>query len=88
LKAVLEETANKEHLEKPVLAKVLLKEWDKINGFPAYGGIIEQKTELLRYVLNLCRRYKIPLEREAFRFNTSRRIVKVWIDPTENANLS
>jgi hypothetical protein len=87
LKAVLEDVAHKEHLEKPAIAKVLLKEWDKINGFPAFAGILEQKTELLRHVLNLCRRYKIPLTREDFRFNSRRKIIKVWIDhPPENAN--
>lgn len=86
LKAVLEETANKEHLAKPILAKVLLKEWDKINGFPAYGGILEQKAELLRHVLNMCRRYQIPLEREDFRFTTKRKIVKVWINQPNEYN--
>ena len=81
LKAVLEETARKEHLEKPVLAKFVRKEWDKINGFPAYGGIIEQKAELLRHVLTLCRKHNIPLERGDFRFSTKRPIVKVWTTP-------
>jgi len=66
LKAVLTETACKDNIPKTLIAKLLLEEWNRINGFPAFAGVIEQKSQLLTYVVRLCKRHNIPLTREDF----------------------
>lgn len=79
LKAEFADVITKDHTEKHLLAKRILKLWDYTNGFPQYAGLIEQRAQILDYVLNKCRRHNIPLKREDCRFNTKRKFTKFGI---------
>ncbi len=57
---------------------LLKREFDKLNGLPCWGGIIEQKRQLLDYALTEAKRQGCPLKRDEFRLNTRRHIYQVW----------
>lgn len=60
--------------------KYMVKEFDKLNGFPAWGGIIKQKRELARFIVNRARHHQADLKQEQLRINGYRKPVKVFLE--------
>lgn len=50
----------------------LLKAFDKMNGFPAFKGICQQKSRLKRYCIVLAKRHGMEITDKDFRFVISR----------------
>ena len=59
-------------------AYLIKREFNKINGFPAYAGIVEQKANLRTFVIERARQNHIYLKVSDLRFYTKRHTVKVW----------
>lgn len=57
--------------------------YNRLNGLPAYSGIVAQKVQLRRHLLAEARRHGIlwpKKHKRELRFTTRRRIVSVFID--------
>ena len=54
----------------------IVSEFDKLNGIPAWKGIIEQKRMLAAYVVKQARQHHVHLKREELRILTKRTIYK------------
>ncbi|GAM10758.1 hypothetical protein OR1_03055 [Geobacter sp. OR-1] len=80
MKAEFADIIGKDHFDKSFITKRVLTIWDYTNGFPQYSGLIEQRSQILDFVVKKCRKHNIPLKREDFRFNTKRKIYKVWLE--------
>lgn len=74
LKAILWEAAHTGR------KKLVIDEFNKLNGIPAWSGISEQKNQLLAYALVQAKAHKIVTTRADFRFVTKRTIHKVFPD--------
>lgn len=61
----------------------LLKEFDKINGYPAYAGIIAQKKQLARHVKFVAMVNNMSVNMQEIRINTKRKIYKVWTESSQ-----
>ncbi len=59
----------------------IIKEFNLINGIPAYGGIVEQKKCLALWTVKQARTHQVALRTADLRLNTRRKIYKVWISP-------
>lgn len=60
--------------------KLLIEEFNRLNGIPAWSGISEQKGQLLTYLLTQAKVHNIPVTRADFRFVTRRTIHRVYPD--------
>ena len=58
--------------------KEIIKEFNKINGLPAWRGIIEQKQLLASFTVREARKHQVWLRKEALRIKTQRTPVKVF----------
>jgi DNA-binding cell septation regulator SpoVG len=58
--------------------KAVIAEYDRLNGLPAWSGIVRQKRMLARYTVRQARKNCIPLQINELRLNTRRTIYKVW----------
>jgi len=58
----------------------LLNEFHKLNGLPAWAGIIEQKRRLADFVIRSSRKNEIwpPIKRDELKIITRRKPVPVW----------
>lgn len=57
-----------------------VREFDKINGLPAWKGIIEQKVMLAAYLVKQARRHQVKLAVGDLRVNTKRKVYPVWVE--------
>ena len=57
---------------------IVVREYDKLNGLPAWSGIVRQKRMLADYVVREAGKHCIPLHKNDLRLNTFRKIHKVW----------
>jgi hypothetical protein len=58
--------------------ELLVNEFDRLNGLPCWSGVVEQKKQLLDYVLKNAGKHGIKIDRKDFRLKTGRKIYKVW----------
>lgn len=58
--------------------ELLIREYNKVNGFPAWAGIIAQKRQLAKHVQNQAGRHQYKIESKDLRINTKRKIYKVF----------
>lgn len=58
---------------------LIIKEFDKINGIPAWSGIIKQKRNLANFLVRKVHQHQLPLNNEQLRINTYRKPVKVFL---------
>ncbi len=71
----------KEHLKSVCQGQnrqIVIKEFNKLNGIPAWSGIIKQKKMLAEYTISQARKNFILIKKEDLRLNTSRKPYKVW----------
>jgi len=66
----------------------LIDEFNRINGLPCWGGIVEQKAQLLDHILRKAPRYGIKVKREDFRFTTRRKVYTVFSEPGSALSLN
>jgi hypothetical protein len=59
----------------------IMREFNLINGIPAYAGIIEQKKRLAAWTVKQARKHQVALKKADLRVNTRRKIYKVWTSP-------
>jgi len=59
----------------------IIREFNLINGIPAFSGTIEQKKRLAEWTVKQARRHQVALKKADLRVNTRRKIYKVWISP-------
>ncbi len=57
---------------------MIIKEYDRLNGLPAWAGIVEQKRMIAGYVAHQARKNHIPLQINELRINTYRKVYPVW----------
>jgi hypothetical protein len=57
-----------------------VREFDKLNGLPAWHGIVEQKVRLAGYLVKQARRHQVKLSKKDLRINTRRKVYPVWKD--------
>lgn len=72
---VKEILADAVRLHNPRLLKL---EFDRLNGIPCWSGVVEQKRQLLAFALRAARKNGLVVKREEFRFNTRRKVYKVF----------
>ena len=71
----------KDHLETVVATKNVAKivhEYNKLNGFPAFRGIVRQKIELAKFILNRAGHHQIRLSPQDLRIITYKPFVTVF----------
>lgn len=71
----------KDHLETVVATKNVAKivhEYNKLNGFPAFRGIVRQKIELAKFVMNRAGHHQIRLSPQDLRIITYKPFVTVF----------
>ena len=56
----------------------IVKEFDKLNGLPAWKGIIRQKYLLRNYIIAQAKKHQIQFHQSDFRINTRRKIHKIF----------
>ncbi len=56
--------------------RIILAEFDKLNGLPAWKGIVYQKKMLAVYTVKQAKKYHIAIKRNELRVNTKRKIYK------------
>jgi len=57
-----------------------VREFDKLNGLPAWHGIVEQKVRLAEYLVKQARKHQVRLSKKDLRINTRRKVYPVWKD--------
>ena len=57
---------------------MLIKEFNQLNGLPCWGGIVQQKSQLLEHILRKAGKFGIKVKRGDFRFTTRRAIYEVF----------
>lgn len=57
---------------------LLVDEFNRLNGLPCWGGIVEQKSQLLEHILRKAGKCGIKVERSDFRFLTKRKVYDVF----------
>ncbi|MFQ5442242.1 MAG: hypothetical protein ACE5EB_05900 [Thermodesulfobacteriota bacterium] len=57
-----------------------VREFNKLNGLPAWHGIVEQKVRLAEYLVKQARSHQVKLSRRDLRINTMRKVYPVWKD--------
>jgi len=57
-----------------------IREFNKLNGLPAWHGIVEQKVGLAQYLVKQARSHHIKLSKKNLRINTRRKVYPVWKD--------
>lgn len=57
---------------------LMKREFDKLNGYPAWSGIIEQKVKLAKYLEKQARSHRVDLKKEDLRINCYRKPVTVF----------
>lgn len=57
---------------------LIIKEYDKLNGIPAWSGIIKQKRMLANYTVSQAKKNLIKIQKNELRIYTRRKIFKVW----------
>lgn len=60
--------------------KRIYHEYNKLNGIPAWGGVIEQKRQLAKYLVRQARKHQINLSEENLRLVDKRWPTKVWAE--------
>lgn len=60
--------------------KKMIQMFNKLNGLPAYAGIISQKRSLAEYLCERARKHKVVLHLKELRFVDKRKVYKVWAD--------
>lgn len=58
--------------------QLILSQFDRLNGLPAWGGIIEQKRQLVDWTCEYARSAGIRIKKDDFRVKTTRKIYQVW----------
>lgn len=58
---------------------IIKREFNKLNGLPAWSGIIEQKRKLAKFLIKEARHNQVDLAEKELRINTFRQPVKVFI---------
>ncbi|RMD60147.1 hypothetical protein D6833_10305 [Candidatus Parcubacteria bacterium] len=56
----------------------LLQSFHKLNGFPAYRGINEQRKQLREFVIREAKRHQLPLDRSSLPLRTRRKVYRVY----------
>lgn len=74
IKDSLEEVISTKDVEK------IRKEFNKINGFPAYRGIVCQKVQLAKYVVKKAGHHQVKLSASDLRINTYKPYVPVFTE--------
>jgi len=57
-----------------------VREFDKLNGLPAWHGIVQQKVRLAEYLVKQARKHQVKLSKKDLRINTRRKVYPVWKD--------
>jgi len=60
---------------------LIKREFNLINGYPAYHGILVQKNELARYVMEQAKKHQVKINRNELRFYTKKPTVKNFESP-------
>lgn len=58
--------------------RTIIREFDKINGLPAFSGIIDQKRRLATFTAKQAKKHQVDLSPKELRVNTRRKIFKVF----------
>lgn len=58
--------------------KIMIAEYDKLNGLPAWAGIIAQKRRLAQHLVKMAEKNFVQLEQRELRINDKRKIVSIW----------
>lgn len=74
IKAVLRDVARTKDTGK------MVKEFDKLNGFPSLRGILRQKQQLMKYLLKQAGKHQVDLKEKDLRFRAKDRQKKVFVD--------
>lgn len=56
----------------------IIKEFRMLNGYPCYAGVIQQKRQLQKYILNQARKHQFTLSSRELLINTKRKMYDVW----------
>jgi hypothetical protein len=56
---------------------IVIRLFNRINGFPSYAGINSQKCELKKWALRECKKHNLKLQTEKLRINTRLKSIKV-----------
>ncbi len=57
-----------------------VREFNKLNGLPAWHGIVEQKVRLAQYLVKQARSHQMKLSKRDLRIYTRRKVYPVWKD--------
>jgi len=57
-----------------------VREFNKLNGFPAWHGIVKQKMRLAEYLVKQARSHQLKLSKKDLRIYTRRKVYPVWKD--------
>jgi len=57
-----------------------VKEFNKLNGLPAWHGIVQQKVRLAEYLVKQARSHQMKLSKRDLRIYTRRKVYPVWKD--------
>ena len=57
-----------------------VREFDKLNGLPAWHGIVQQKVRLAEYLVKQARKHQVKLSKKDLRIYTRRKVYPVWKD--------
>jgi len=57
-----------------------IREFNKLNGLPAWHGIVEQKVRLAEYLVKQARSHQMKLSKQNLRIYTRRKVYPVWKD--------
>ena len=60
--------------------RLIKSEFDLINGYPAYKGILAQKNQLAHYVMEQAKKHHVQIKRTDLRFTTQKKTVKNFDD--------
>lgn len=85
LREALERDLSKSQI--PNASRHLIKEFEKLNGLPCWGGVIEQKRRLLLWLLGEAKRHGIRLRAADFHVLTKRKIFLVWSEQDSASQL-
>lgn len=66
---------------------LMIKEFNKINGFPAFNSIIQQKVYLAKFLINQARRHQVNLTTADLRISTSRPYKNVYVKEAPKCTL-
>jgi len=66
---------NLEEVVKTKNKAIIIKEFDNLNGVPAYSGVIDQKVEIAKWLVRYCKYHQVSLDYEKdLRINTFRKV--------------